>query len=503
MLKTSDTHPLRIDAFPLWSAEVGLTICPGKYQLDSHAGPWDRSLGEDVSALARWKAFAVVTLMEDHELDYLRVRDLPEAMADHFPIWLQLPITDRRAPDPEFLRRWRYLRLVFAHLLMTEANVVLHCMGGLGRSGTVAAMLCMDAGMSAHDAIRLVRQTRRGAIETIEQERFIENYRPDFVLTPESVRGALAIWSGAAGDALGYAVEFDHLDEIEARFGRKGIHPDRLPGTVLISDDTQMTLWAMAALADAGSADLRALRRGWLHWYEGQSGLPTTTVTSSLRRLASDTGFNARRAPGNTCLAALGNGARGTLLDPVNDSKGCGTVMRTAPIALIPDFSLEDRLTLAQQAAALTHGHPIASRAAAFLTGILHIQVAHHPSIDMAAMSLMREWPGLLRGYDSLISKALAHEDLRPDPSDYGAGWVAEEALAIGLAVARGDPLAPMSFVAATAANHDGDSDSTASIACQLAGSYRIPDPDFIDLVCRLDAFDAVADTLTAFYRVF
>ncbi|MBS4024330.1 MAG: ADP-ribosylglycohydrolase family protein [Clostridia bacterium] len=63
-----------------------------------------------------------------------------------------------------------------------------------------------------------------------------------------------------------------------------------------------------------------------------------------------------RRAPGNTCLAALSSGIMGTIDKPINDSKGCGGVMRVAPVGLF--CRKDEAFRIASECAALTHGHP-------------------------------------------------------------------------------------------------------------------------------------------------
>ena len=501
MTRTSDTDPLRIDTFTLWNGRVGMTLCPGKTQPDGQSGSWSRQLRQDIGSIHAWRGMTVVTLMESHELDTLQVPELPDEMMAEFPTWVQAPIRDRHAPDASFLRIWRYLRVYLARHLQTQGSVLLHCMGGLGRTGTVAALLCKDAGMSSAEAIALVRQTRPGAIETREQERFVEAYQPEFRLTPESVRGALVIWAGAAGDALGYDVEFDRLVRIRQRYGRHGTHPSRLTKTPVVSDDTQMTLYALAALADTPQPTVDTLRRGWLHWYAGQTDLPDTASTPALQRLTRDKLVNQRRAPGGTCMSALGEGARGTLEQPANQSKGCGTVMRTAPIAMLPHADIDALIDMARAAAALTHGHRFAWDSAALLTGALCKLIRYDRDAVINFCAIIRKHPSLIEGYDDLVLRALEHGQAQHRPSSYGEGWVAEEALAIAIACSQADQMQHLSHVMSVAANHDGDSDSTAAIAAQLAATVHLHDSDCVNLILRLDLYDAIADTLAAFYQ--
>ena len=70
----------------------------------------------------------------------------------------------------------------------------------------------------------------------------------------------------------------------------------------------------------------------------------------------------ARRAPGNTCISAIENGANGTLEEPINRSKGCGGIMRVAPIGLYFEgkrYSVSEIDRIGAETAALTHGHEL------------------------------------------------------------------------------------------------------------------------------------------------
>ncbi|HET7308180.1 MAG TPA: cyclin-dependent kinase inhibitor 3 family protein [Gammaproteobacteria bacterium] len=177
--RTSLTHPLQISPLPIpaVSGQLGLTLCPGK------TGPgrsyyWKRDLAADVAAIEQWPAAAVVTLVEQHELELLGVENLGAHIGERAIEWFHLPIADYAAPDSAFERLWpaAFARLS-AHLLDGH-NVVLHCRGGLGRAGTVAAMILREFGAPAPDAIAEVRAARPGAIETDRQEAYVRRYRP-------------------------------------------------------------------------------------------------------------------------------------------------------------------------------------------------------------------------------------------------------------------------------------------------------------------------------------
>ena len=140
--------------------------------------PWARTLDADIKAIVQWGASDLVSLIEPHEFTELRVQSLPDQARAAGLHWYGLPIVDGCAPDDHFLEAWATLGPSLARGLVTGRRVVVHCKGGLGRAGTVACMLLIGSGavQTAEDAISLVRSVRPGAIETLEQERFLEKF---------------------------------------------------------------------------------------------------------------------------------------------------------------------------------------------------------------------------------------------------------------------------------------------------------------------------------------
>jgi len=179
MIKTSITHPLRIDAVATPSGgQIGMTFCPGKQQRDSVSGHWSRDLDLDLDRIFAWGAVAVVTLMEDHELARYKVGGLAAAVRQRGMAWYHLPIVDVSVPEASFETGWGVAGPDLRSVLAAGRRVLLHCRGGLGRTGTIAARLLIELGVSADDAIALVRKARPGAIETEEQERYVRRVRP-------------------------------------------------------------------------------------------------------------------------------------------------------------------------------------------------------------------------------------------------------------------------------------------------------------------------------------
>lgn len=322
-------------------------------------------------------------------------------------------------------------------------------------------------------------------------------------------RGCLL--GGAAGDALGAAVEFLDLADITHRFGIRGIR-DFVPayGRVgAITADTQLTLFTAEGLlraavcrAETGACDPpSSVHRAYVRWLKTQGATSSLQVVtdgwlSQLRPLW------ARRAPGITCLSALRKVE--TLGKPArNDSKGCGGIMRIAPVGLI--YSVGQAFESGAEMAALTHGHPSSSLSAGVLAALI-ARLLRAESLESALAAVkvkLRERPDhgeVLVAIEKAEQLAASGDTPSAEGVEsLGGGWIAEEALAIALY----SVLATSSFEEAVvlAVNHSGDSDSTGSIAGSIAGVMQgvesIPSRWTADLELRRE-ITAIADDLLA-----
>lgn len=176
-LRTSYTDPIRFDELPVASGILGLTFCPGKHGSSLTGRGWARDLELDLAATRAWGASELVTLMEAEEFALLNVADLPSRVTAHGMVWRHLPIPDQDVPADAFMRDWPTACQELLSALETGARIVLHCRGGLGRTGLVAALLLIETGIAPEDAIRDVRRRRPRAIETRAQEDFVRTYR--------------------------------------------------------------------------------------------------------------------------------------------------------------------------------------------------------------------------------------------------------------------------------------------------------------------------------------
>ncbi|MDY4922736.1 ADP-ribosylglycohydrolase family protein [Frisingicoccus sp.] len=298
---------------------------------------------------------------------------------------------------------------------------------------------------------------------------------------------------GAAGDALGYAIEFDDEKTIFSKYGEAGIQNfdlDFTSGEAIISDDTQMTLFTAEGILLADNPYIYkdfiyGVFEAYQDWYRTQMFRMHPSKKIWLSDIPE---LNQRRAPGNTCLSALGSGKFGGIDEPINNSKGCGGVMRVAPIGL---FYSQDKLSIdvidrfGASAAALTHGHPMGYISAAGLVHIVNLAV-YKPEmslkeivddmIEKVPALFIDEAAGFCIKFQDLMRKAvkLAEEKEVSDLDaihQLGEGWVGEETLAIAIYCAlRHENDFDKALTASV--NHRGDSDSTGSVTGNILGAY-------------------------------
>ena len=169
--RTSQTHPLQIAevrASPS-HGRIGITFCPGKHDRFAHTGAWERDLGIDLDAISAWGAKLVLTLVEPAELIDLKVPMLGHEIHSRGIKWCHLPIADFSVPTKKCEEEWLTQGPKIREMLRNGEDVLVHCKGGLGRAGMMAARLLAELGMPPEEAIQAVRYARKGAIETPAQ----------------------------------------------------------------------------------------------------------------------------------------------------------------------------------------------------------------------------------------------------------------------------------------------------------------------------------------------
>ena len=313
----------------------------------------------------------------------------------------------------------------------------------------------------------------------------------------DRIRGSLI--GGAIGDALGYPVEFIYSFEgIQARYGERGItrldtkqfwlDDEEQSGKAVVSDDTQMTLFTANGLLNAKRQKI-GMKYGiclaYIEWYLTQIGKKSGKYKDCW--ISSIPELNKRRAPGNTCMTSLNDIYRGK--DPINNSKGCGGVMRIAPIPLYA--AVDDRMDildadrLAVDAAEITHQHPLGYIPAALMSHVIYrLTLDENPTRD-GLIEYVLEGMGKLgdlfpqHHFEDLEMMGLARVAIDLSGNDrsdlqnidaLGGGWVGDEALAIALycAIRHFDSF-EQAMIAAV--NHGGDSDSTGAVTGNILGA--------------------------------
>lgn len=316
----------------------------------------------------------------------------------------------------------------------------------------------------------------------------MNNY--NMISLQDRIRGSLI--GGAVGDALGYPVEFiNSFEGIQVRYGVNGITRFDVQsgdtGKAVVSDDTQMTLFTANGLLNAPKLGIEpkyAICRAYLEWLETQTGQHKGKAECWIRDVPE---LNFRRAPGNTCISSLNDIKKGR--DPMNNSKGCGGVMRIAPVALYAvcedRMSITDADKLAGEAAEITHQHPLGFISAALMSHVIYRLAQDEKPTRNALKDYITEGVEALRElYNRHKNDVERMAELAErtvflascDLSDLeniqrlGEGWVGEEALAIGLycTMKYFDNFEKAMIVSV---NHGGDSDSTGAVTGNILGA--------------------------------
>lgn len=362
------------------------------------------------------------------------------------------------------------------------------------------------------------------------------------------------IAGGAFGDAFGFPVEYLRLSEIVEKYGRKGTtKPEPGPnGRVIVSDDTQMTLFTMDGLT-TGMMRVRAHRtdspaevyidRAYLDWYATQH--PRMTYSRPFTAIYTDRRLRAQRAPGRTTLSALAVqfqnpsdprdeydvGRRGTIEHPISTSKTCGALMRSAPIGLMlnaENYNVQaDPVTaVAARAAAITHGAPMGWLPAALFAEIIsrmtYPRREADPTLERLMNNALYQVELRFRGTRDLelfiaeMEKAIrmgCDRSLKVGTclKELGDGWNADSCLANAIFLTLRFPHDYYRGIHA-AVNRTGDSDTVGSVTGNLLGTWMGYDEvsrqldevyhtkDY--LLNSLEMFDLIEETVARAVRI-
>jgi ADP-ribosylglycohydrolase len=340
--------------------------------------------------------------------------------------------------------------------------------------------------------------------------------KPGSRRTLEHFTGCLL--GGAVGDALGAPVEFHSIRLIRDKYGSAGItdYAAAYGRRGAITDDTQMTLFTAEGLLRAVARQRHkgvchpasVIYHAYIRWLRTQGERRPSHFSQDEMDgwLIGVKGLHSRRAPGNTCLSALHGEEMGEMQRPLNNSKGCGGVMRVAPVGLVAE-NQKQAFSLGCEAAAVTHGHPSGYYSAGCFAAIIyHLTEGRSlpEAIELSLRILERPENDEHEECAEAVHRAVALWRVSsPNPAPevierLGGGWVGEEALAISLycALASQDDFARGVLLAV---NHSGDSDSTGSITGNLLGlmlgAGAIPEKWLVELELRAE-IEAMAGDL-------
>lgn len=293
------------------------------------------------------------------------------------------------------------------------------------------------------------------------------------------------IQAGAIGDAFGYQIEFDKIEVIKKKYGLNGIKYESSKLEKDASDDTQMTLFLWDAIIKYAKENqvydensfTKEAHKSFMEWFSTQTHHPvySSKFTFSKSSILSNKELFKRQAPGATCLSALSTNAARSKVKKINDSKGCGSVMRVAPLLLLKEnynLTNEQLFVASMNQAAITHGNDEGMAATAFFTVLLE-EFKNQKSVDEAYQIALRITnqlkPTNFSSYiESVYKKAQEQITLKENAltEQIGGGWIADEA--VGVALYCTIKAQSFAHCLELSSNHSGDSDSTASMAAQL-----------------------------------
>lgn len=303
------------------------------------------------------------------------------------------------------------------------------------------------------------------------------------------------ILAGALGDAFGYEIEFYNTAKIKLFYGENGLIDYPVKNNHLfVSDDTQMTLFCQQACYSYLNLNhlqftqqiqeklITQINEKYCNWYQTQT-YKFKSHYDYENELMNFESLWALRAPGNTCLSALERGGNGriSVLSNINNSKGCGGIMRVAPIAFL-EADIETIFDLGAKQAALTHGHPDGYLSSAYFATVLNLIAKDYDTLD--SLNIANEILKKYKSHENFLNQIMHLQHLISEDKTYyaeelnkqlGECWVGDEAFTVAF----------YCFIKAKnfedclilASNHNGDSDSTATLAAQLyAAKYGLSD---------------------------
>jgi len=267
----------------------------------------------------------------------------------------------------------------------------------------------------------------------------------------KKLRGYL--YGTACADALGRPVEHLTLEQIQKKYGKKGIL--ELPSNSPWTDDTQLMLVLARALLRGAELELPDLMDKiaeelvlWLDEPDLGAGATTRGAALNLRDgiYWSNSGLN---------------------------SKTCGSLMRVGILGFIYRDDTKKRVEVALASGRITHSHPVAE--AASLAGAYAVKLALD-GVEPREMfeSLLEVTQGISPEFTQALKSSYitAYSDIEDEEGlkKLGQGWYADETFALAYFCILRYPNDYKKAIQ-TAVNITGDSDSVASVAGGILGA--------------------------------
>ena len=470
-MKNQDSYSdtLRIDELkiPGVTGTIGLTFCPGKKGPSSYGDyVWDRDLAMDTHSVALWRPDIWLNLMEPQEMIQWGVQALPTSAAQ-VAKYFNLPIRDTREPGKRFATGWLEVGPAIHACLRAGGRVLIHCRGGLGRTGTVAAQLLVEFGEQPMAAIRAVRRARKSSIEYGCQEEYVKRLTPrranagiGSIARKRADRARGGLLGLLVGDALGVPHEFKAATDIPARNSIEMVMPSSYRRTYAHvpygtwSDDGAQTLCLLESLMANNCLVPEDLGQRLLNWRdEGYMAVDGKRFDIGIQTNAA---LNRLRA-GTPPLEAGGSHP---------STSGNGSLMRVLALALWHQGSTDSLFEMAMRQSMVTHGSLIARLCCALYCGVAR-QLLEGVEVlrawDQAIVELQRYCLDKAE-LAAVLQQDILESKLRAIPT--GGGYVVDALWSAHACLREAD----YASVVRAAVAMGNDTDTTAAIAGGLAG---------------------------------
>ncbi|CAH0534168.1 hypothetical protein VST7929_02076 [Vibrio stylophorae] len=151
-------------------AALVLTPCPGTQ---------GSNLEESLLQLQALGVRAIVTALTEQEMANHQLSHLGQTIETLGIDWLHAPIEDDQTPDAAFLQNWLEQSKQLKDHLSKGHTIALHCMGGSGRTGLLAAHILLEQGWDEQSIVEKVQALRPNAFTKTNQRDYLRQLAQD------------------------------------------------------------------------------------------------------------------------------------------------------------------------------------------------------------------------------------------------------------------------------------------------------------------------------------